>query len=203
MPSMLRSRLSALSLALLAAGAAHAVPVLDPANGHYYDAVLVPAGLTWGAANSAAVAAGGHLATPMNAAENAFVFALVDSPAFFTNLSVNGDRVGPWLGIYSDASSIGSFQYVTGGALGAYQPWGPGQPDGYGGGAQGVSYYAGANRGPTWGDQPQIGLAGFTLPQGYIVEYTTAPVPEPASVALLLAGLGGVMVARSRAKRVG
>jgi hypothetical protein len=59
-------------------------PVFAPAAaggvGRYYEVVSAPNGVTWSAAQAAALQAGGSLAAPATAAENAFVFNLVDQP---------------------------------------------------------------------------------------------------------------------------
>ena len=71
--------------------------VWDGGNGHFYEAVAVPAGITWTEASEAANAAGGHLATITSEAENSFVFSLVDDDRFwFEWVSLQG----PWLGGY-------------------------------------------------------------------------------------------------------
>src|ERR1043165_811245 len=52
-------------------------------NGHWYKAVAVTNGLTWSEAEQLARDQGGYLATITSEAENAFVFNLVNFPAFF------------------------------------------------------------------------------------------------------------------------
>ena len=52
-------------------------------NGHWYKAVVAPRELTWTEADQLARAQGGYLATITSAAENAFVFNLVNGPEFF------------------------------------------------------------------------------------------------------------------------
>ena len=68
-------------------------------NGHYYEAVQVPDGVSWTAASALANGAGGYLATITSEAENNFVFALVDDPAYWKN--VGGDSAGPGWAAFS------------------------------------------------------------------------------------------------------
>ena len=179
----------------------------DSADGHWYEPVLVPTGITWGIAESAANAKGGYLACPTDAAENAFVFSLINSPAYWTALSVNSDFLGPWLGASATNDYNGAdatWKWVNGAAF-SYSPWGANQPDGYPGTIplQAIGYYDFASIGSTWGDTPQNGVTGFSLPQGYVIEFNTNPnaVPLP-SAALgglsLLAGLVAISTIQSR-----
>src|SRR5205814_2156537 len=60
--------------------AAHAIPILNPDNGHYYEAVTRASGISWTAANDEATARmykgqHGHLATLTSLAENDFITA--------------------------------------------------------------------------------------------------------------------------------
>jgi hypothetical protein len=58
--------------------AAGAAPIMNPDNGHYYEAVARDAGISWNAANTAANARTfhdmhGHLVTITSPAENSFI----------------------------------------------------------------------------------------------------------------------------------
>ncbi len=199
-----------LGLSLLALG--HSAPawatpaVFDSADGFWYQPVLVPTGITWTAAQTAAVSAGGYLACPTNASENTFVFDLVDSDAYWTGLSVNQDILGPWLGASASNDTDATWKWVNGAAF-SFAPWGPNQPDGFPGDLpnQAVEYYDFAAIGSTWGDTPQEGTPGFTLPQGYVIQFNTNPngpgiVPLPKAVWSglgLLIGLGAIAIFRS------
>ncbi|MGD0387788.1 MAG: hypothetical protein ABSC42_02440 [Tepidisphaeraceae bacterium] len=183
----------------------------DSADGHWYAPVLVPTGITWGAAQSAAVAQGGYLACPTSSAENSFVFSLIDTSPYWTALSVNSDFLGPWLGASASNDFNGSdatWVWVNGASF-SYAPWGPNQPDGYPGNipAQAIGYYDFASIGPTWGDTPQNGVAGFSLPQGYVIEFNQNPATAGSAVPLpsaawsslaLLAGLAAIYTIKSR-----
>lgn len=52
-------------------------PAIDGGNGHYYEAVPTPNGITWIAANASAKALGGYLVSITSEAENRFVFSLI------------------------------------------------------------------------------------------------------------------------------
>jgi len=186
----------ALASSLAAPMAAQAQAVYDAADNLWYEAVYTgPSGTTWNVAAADAVAMGGFLAAPTDASQDAFVYSLVTDPKYWTGLSINSDRLGPWLGIYSTTAGSENFVYSgSGDPLGSYHPWGPNQPDGYGGGTQAVDFYAFASEGSTWGDTPEGGVAGFPFPTGFVVQFDSDPnpssVPEASALSMLLAGLG-------------
>jgi len=94
-------------------------------NSHWYKAVAVPAGISWTEAATLARAEGGYLATITSAAENSFVFELVNAPEFF----VNGK--GPALGGFQrDESSepAGGWSWVDGEPWN-YSNWHSGEPN--------------------------------------------------------------------------
>ncbi|QPN69856.1 hypothetical protein H8F27_15650 [Synechococcus sp. CBW1108] len=71
-------------------------------NGHYYEVVVAPEGITWIDARLAAQAKGGYLATLTSRPENLFVWSLISGrPNFWTTSSHAGktDAVGPWIGL--------------------------------------------------------------------------------------------------------
>ena len=142
-------------------------------TGHWYQPVYTPEGITWTNAYTGAINSGGYLCTVTNAAENDFVAALVDI-SYYSDFSINGDILGPWLGGYRNANSE-QWQWVTGEPF-TYTDWYPGQPDGYGGSDQKLQYYARATIGSSWGDHPGNPIPGYSLPRGYIVEYDHPPL---------------------------
>ncbi len=203
----------ACTLALGQFSTAHAGQIsFDSADGQWYEPVLTPDGITWGNAESAAVAAGGYLACPTDASQNAFVFSLINNSAYWTPLSVNSDFLGPWLGASSSNDLDGSdatWVWVNGAPF-SFAPWGPNQPDGYPGEipAQAITYYDFASIGSTWGDTPQNGTAGFSLPLGYVIEFNQNPVAGAGSVVplpsaavsslMMLIGLAGIYAMKWR-----
>ncbi|MDO9106294.1 MAG: lectin-like protein, partial [Methylovulum sp.] len=93
--------------------------ISEGGNGHLYQAISVPEGITWNAAKLAAEAAGGHLATITSAEESAFVYTLKST------------RTNLWLGGFQPPGSpepIGNWQWVTGEPF-SYMNWSPVQPD--------------------------------------------------------------------------
>jgi hypothetical protein len=152
-------------------------PVSQGGNGHLYQVVCVPEGLTWNEANTAAQARGGYLATITSAAENAFVFTLIQDPACW-----NGPR-GPWIGGYQDPGHTvqESWHWVTGEPF-EYNRWSPGQPnDGCGADETRLEYGWGATTpADTWNDQPDW----FRGVYSYVVEREpggpTRTIADPA-----------------------
>jgi hypothetical protein len=155
-------------------------------NGHSYLAVPGFNGLTWNTANALAQAQGGYLATITSAAENNFVFNLINSPQFFTGYNGAGPALGGYQ--YDEAAEpAGHWAWVTGEAW-SYTNWLPGAPNDIPAGQDNLHFHSGIPNTPggTWddinGDDGNIG--------GYVIEV----VPEPSSLAIL--GCGALFLAR-------
>jgi len=146
-----------------------AMPVRWAGNGHIYEAVLVPEGVTWADANAAAQARGRgwHLATVTSAEENAFVYSLVsDNPAFW-RCCFSNNAAGPWLGGVLIGPKKTDYAWVTGEPF-VYTNWGPSEPFGNGNRIALFGYQS--TMGPTWNDYPASATTIFPNPSGYIVE---------------------------------
>ena len=159
-------------------------------NDHYYDAVLVQSGIDWNTAKVGAIASGGYLATITSAAENSFVFALLGGNANFWINDNAGNKQGPWLGAFQPAGSVepgGGWTWVTGEAF-SFTAWGTGEPNNSGGVEDSLQYFgfgASIPVAPRWNDARGTNNAIH----GYLVEFNSAPVPEPETGVLLAAGL--------------
>lgn len=164
----------------------------DGGNGHWYEAIPVPSGITWTNANLAAQSQAGdwHLATLTLASENSFVLGLFqDNSSFWSyggHSSLVGDvYTGPWIG---GLKVGGSWAWVTGEAFN-YSFWGPYEPFGNG---DRIDYSKlGATTG--WND-----IYSTVLVPGYIIETSSAPVPVPPAAWLLGSCLVGLMGLRRK-----
>lgn len=163
-----RARLRVATCLAVAAGlgvAATAVAAgsANPANGHTYDVVEVPGGITWADANAAAqsMANGGslcpgHLATVTSQAESDFLVATFGGALL--NLK--------WLGGFQNPAGVepaGGWEWVTGEAW-SYTNWGGSEPNNLGNEDALVLFFGNG----TWNDAPEGFLYGSG---GYVVEY--------------------------------
>jgi hypothetical protein len=144
-------------------------------NNHRYMPVLVTNGVTWDEANAAATAVGGHLATLTSAAENDFVFGLIDRPEYWTIWPTNPPAAsGPWLGGWQPAGAAepaGSWRWLTPEPF-DFTVWKTGAPDNaaspFGANEDCLAFAsATANtRSNRWNDLP----GALRLP-GYVIEF--------------------------------
>jgi hypothetical protein len=183
---------------MLALGAgAEAAPVQwkveDGGNGHWYEAVFVSGGISWSDANTAALrrTPDSHLATTTDAAENEFVFALVNEPKFFPHGNA------PWLGGVQVAGARepdGGWRWVTGEPF-VFAAWSFGEPSDVG--IEHFLQYANPGRPvPLWNDFRD------ELAPGYVIESTTMITPIPAAALLLAPALLGLgVLARRQTQR--
>ena len=161
-------------------------------NGHWYKAVINTNGLSWTQMDQLAATEGGYLATITSAAENLFVFSLVNSPEFFSGDGGNG--AGPAIGGYQldgqSDSSVG-WTWETGEPW-DYTNWAPGQPDllsetrlHFWSGSQGVPA-------PTWNNLP----ADASNVGGYVIERdnTLAPARTGLYGQAFLGAAGGTLL---------
>src|SRR5436190_20680061 len=91
-------------------------PVISGGNGHFYEGILAPSGITWGNAQTNAAFRGGYLATITSAAENGFVYGLIAGNSSFWYVT-GTEAWGPWLGGLQPAGSVepaGGWTWVTG-----------------------------------------------------------------------------------------
>ncbi|MEM1424423.1 MAG: hypothetical protein AAGH64_10520, partial [Planctomycetota bacterium] len=187
-------------------------PVDEGGNGHLYQWVEVPAGVSWIEAQAVAEFRGGHLATPTSEAENTFIFDLIAGvdALWQTQTFASGATVtfGPWIGGLQDpagAEPDGGWGWVTG-ELWDYTNWRdiePNQNNEQFGVDEDFLHYAGPGAEPSdeWNDRNVDPFDG-TLPDefgpqvtGFVIEYV--PAPGGLGVACVLLGLG-VSVRRMR-----
>lgn len=149
--------------------------VFNPANGHYYKAISVPTGVTWPDAKAAAEARGGYLATVTSAAENDFIFTLINDNVYWKQVA---SKLGPWLGgqRVSDAQGPNAnWQWITGEAWG-YTRWAVNQPDNAGAHENRLSYHVpGSTLAATWNDMPAVATPGNDNPIAYVIEWDFNP----------------------------
>jgi hypothetical protein len=184
-----------LVVGLLVAGSASAAIFWDSAEGgnnHYYQLVVNSA--DWNTANANAQESvydsmSGHLATITSAEENDWVYDNVVGDYMSTN---KNEENSIWLGA-TDEDTEGTWAWVTGEAW-EYTNWdAPTEPNG----ATGENYLA-----FNWNILEKWNDADGTRAFAYIVEYETAPVPEPATMLLMGAGLAGLLVGALGKKNV-
>jgi len=174
---------TAVAAAVLSAGAAHAVSVLDTATygGHTYS-LLTQA--TWTDSETFAQSIGGHLVSVNDAAENVFLN------------NTWGSTKTLWIGLQRTGPGPTNFAWANGDAL-TYTNWAGGEPNNAGGSEDYVHTYSNG----TWNDLPNN--SSYLFPQFGVVEtVSVSAVPEPESYALMLAGLGlmGSIARRRKSK---
>jgi hypothetical protein len=143
-------------------------PVAAGGNGHFYEVVSAPSGITWGNASLGATNRGGYLATITSAEENAFIFNIATQDA-----TVWYSGYGPWIGGIQPAGSAepaGSWRWITGEAF-IYRNWAPVQPNNNGNEDR-IQFGGQADRSSMWNDISQTNT-NFT--RGFVVEYDLHP----------------------------
>jgi hypothetical protein len=138
-------------------------------NGHYYEAVLVPGGITWDQAKKEANDRGGHLATISSEEENQFVYDLFRGDGRFWYSDGAGNSEGPWLGGYQLEGSTepaGGWAWVTGEPF-LYTNWASREPDNGQGRESRLNFFDwGHSQSQTWND-----ITDSFAALGYIIEW--------------------------------
>jgi hypothetical protein len=132
-----------------------------PMNGHFYEPVIVPEGITWTDAKLAAEQAGGYMVTPTSQDENNFVFSLIDEAKYCSN-------GGPWIGGFQQEGAPEpneGWGWITGEPF-DFSKWATGQPNEYQNLNENVIRYTKLNS--TWNDTQDSGIS-----ISYVIEYDT------------------------------
>jgi hypothetical protein len=140
---------------------------------HWYEAVVVAAGIDWSSANAAAAIKGGYLATMTSAAENTFVFGLINQAQFWSKTGLIWN--GPWVGGVQPSGSSEPSGGWKWGELEAftYKHWASGKPDNAGKADR--IHFGGTTttQVPAWSDGPS-GVKRVA----YVIEYSGSTSPR-------------------------
>ena len=160
-----------------------------PVNGHYYEPVLVPDGISWDDAKAAAETKGGHLVTITNEAENDFVYNLIAGDDRYWSMNSYNQGHGPLIGGYQPDGSpepAGGWTWVTGEPF-SYTNWAAGQPENFNhnevvdglyikGTENALEFFDyGTLKPKKWNDIPH----DWAGDKGYIVEWDAGRVAPP------------------------
>jgi len=138
--------------------------VADGGNGHWYE--IRSDGGSWTSARASCDAAGGHLATVGNAAENAFIWNALGSSGFYPCHAMLGGYQDPRVDDYSEPS--GGWRWVTGEPM-TYTAWYAGEPNnGAGGRSESFIAFREFNCDGTWNDIPDE----YSSSDAYVVEWS-------------------------------
>lgn len=168
----------------------------DGGNGHFYEAVLNESGttgITWDDANLSALAQGRQLASITSAAENDFIFSLIDDLVFFPNFAPGSPGLaGPWIGGVQAPGAEepdGGWGWTTGEPF-VFENWLPGiEPNDSPPNEDRIHFESLRIPGNTWNDL----VGADARPVAYITEWV---IPEPSSVSLI--GVAALLVGRMR-----
>lgn len=146
-------------------------------NGHFYEAVYSPEGITWSNAQKYALRHGGYLATIASAAENLYVFNLIKDPKYWRTGGHGYFSLGPWIGGFK---TPWGWQWLNSEGPATYFHWAARQPDNDNGHQNRIHFYSwGLNDPrPTWDD-----LEDEAVLKGFIVEYNSDPANLPENPA--------------------
>lgn len=202
---MRNSLLASAILALGLAGTVNAAPVnplTDPmqwttgsgANNHWYQVVYLPQPqsqyITWDQANTAAqsmtyLGQTGYLASITSAAEQAYLNTVNLAYTAASGYYNVGEYVKAWLG-GNDVANEGTWAWNSGETF-AYDNWADNEPNNSGN----EDHLQGWWSGDKWND-----CSGTCGVRKFVVEFNSAPpvsnVPLPASLPLIIAGLGAM-----------